>query len=92
MSRTLTSGKVSTAMTIANARQRAIAEGIEIRQVEGGHVWVATSGTDNLKAYGVVVRDGRFVSCSCKAGEMGRYCKHRAAWEMAQEAKEASNG
>lgn len=89
--RTLTSGRVSTAISRENARQRAIAEGIEVRQVEGSSVWIATSGTKPDKAYVLNIVDGQAVTCSCPAGAWGNYCKHRAAWEMAQKSKETSN-
>ncbi|MCB1907674.1 MAG: SWIM zinc finger family protein [Rhodocyclaceae bacterium] len=91
MSRTLASGKVSTAMTIANARQRAIAEGIEVRQVDGSSLWIASSGTDPQKAYVLNIIGGNVKNCTCRAGEFGAYCKHRAAWELAREAREESN-
>ncbi len=85
MSRVLTSGQAVTADTEARARQRAIDERIEVRQIDGTDVWIADSGSNPTAAYGLTIRDGRFIGCSCKAGEFGTYCKHRAAWEMAQE-------
>lgn len=92
MSRVLTSGKRATAVEIERAWQRAIDEGIEVRQVDGSSLWIASSGTDPHKAYVLNVVADRVLNCTCPAGEFGGYCKHRAAWEMAQEQKEARNG
>lgn len=86
--RTLTAGKVTTADAREKARQRAIDEGIEVRQISGTSLWVANSGTDPHKGYVLNIVDGQAVTCSCPAGEWGGYCKHRSAWEMAQEAKD----
>lgn len=87
MSRVLTSGRVSAAISRENARQRAIAEGIEVRQVEGSSLWIATSGTKPDKAYVLNIVDGQAVTCSCPAGAWGVFCKHKIAWEMSQENK-----
>lgn len=87
MSRVLTSGKAATADTRERARQRAIDEGIEVRQIQDTGLWVASSGTEPHRAYVLNIVDGVAVTCSCPAGAWGNYCKHRAAWEMAQESK-----
>jgi len=61
------------------AAQRAIAEHIEVRQVNENGMWVSTSGSDPKLAYLLEVRSGVVQSCSCPAGEFGDpVCKHRA--------------
>ena len=92
MSRVLTSGQAITIGTEARARQRAIAEDIQVRQIEGTAVWIASSGSDPQRAYALTIRADRLISCSCKAGEFGAYCKHRAAFEIAREQQEAIGG
>ncbi|MDP9471619.1 MAG: hypothetical protein M3Q71_13290 [Chloroflexota bacterium] len=58
------------------ALQRALAEGIQVRQLAGSGAWIATSGTDAAAAY-LVSGNG----CECQAGEYGDpVCKHRAAY------------
>ncbi|MDP9357354.1 MAG: SWIM zinc finger family protein [Chloroflexota bacterium] len=58
------------------ALQRALAEGIQVRQLAGSGAWVASSGTDTTAAY-LVSANG----CECQAGEYGDpICKHRAAY------------
>ncbi len=62
------------------ALRRAIAEGIQVRQLVGSGAWVATSGSDPAAAY-LVGANG----CECQAGEYGDpACKHRAAFWHAQ--------
>ena len=57
------------------ALNRAIAQGVTVRQLAGSGAWIATSGTDSEAAY-IVTRD----TCECHAGEAGDpVCKHRAA-------------
>ncbi len=57
------------------ALRRAVAEGVQVRQLAGSGAWVATSGTDAVTAYVVSLRE-----CECPAGEHGDpICKHRAA-------------
>ena len=92
MSRVLTSGQAVTIDTEARARQRAIAEDIQVRQIDGTDVWIGSSGSDPQRAYALTIRGDRLISCSCKAGGFGAYCKHRAAFEMAQEQQEAIRG
>ncbi len=56
--------------------KRALAEGIQVRQLAGSGAWIATSGTDAAAAY-LVSGNG----CECQAGEYGDpVCKHRAAY------------
>ncbi|HZU76311.1 MAG TPA: hypothetical protein VFA70_06070 [Dehalococcoidia bacterium] len=58
------------------ALRRAFAQGIEVRQLAGSGMWIATSGTDASVAYEV----SQF-GCSCPAAEFGDpVCKHRAAY------------
>ncbi len=62
------------------ALRRALAEGIQVRQLAGSGAWIATSGSDAAAAY-LVSGD----SCECQAGEHGDpICKHRAAFWHAQ--------
>ena len=63
------------------ALRRALDEGVQVRQVVGCGLWVATSGTDVTKAYAVQVHNGIARGCECPAGEFGDpICKHRAAY------------
>jgi hypothetical protein len=55
------------------ALQRAFAENIQLRQLAGCGLWIATSSKDATVAY-EVSRDG----CECPAGQFGDLCKHRA--------------
>jgi len=58
------------------ALKRALAEGVQVRQLAGSGMWIATSGSDATTAYEV----SQF-GCSCPAGEFGDpVCKHRAAY------------
>ncbi len=62
------------------ALRRALAEGIQVRQLAGSGAWIATSGSDAAAAY-LVSGNG----CECQAGEYGDpACKHRAAYWHAQ--------
>ncbi|MFT4038347.1 MAG: SWIM zinc finger family protein [Thermomicrobiales bacterium] len=85
MGRTITAGKATTAERVEAARQRAIREGIEVRQVRATDLWVASSGSNPTAAYVIKIVDGQVASCTCKAAEFGSYCKHRAAWELMDE-------
>jgi hypothetical protein len=65
------------------AAQRAIAEHIQVRQVNENGMWVATSGSDATLAYLVEIRNGVVVSCSCQAGQFGDpCCKHAAKFYL----------
>jgi DnaJ-class molecular chaperone len=57
------------------ALNRANSEGVEVRQLAGSGMWIATSGTDPDVAYEVTPWD-----CECHAGQfVDPICKHRAA-------------
>jgi hypothetical protein len=63
------------------AVQRAISEGIQIRQLQGTGQWVATSGTDAAVANEVQVVGNVAHGCDCLAGlNDDPVCKHRAAF------------
>jgi hypothetical protein len=67
----------------AKAAQRAIAEHIEVRQVNENGMWVSTSGSDPKLAYVLEVAAGVVRSCSCPAGEFGDpCCKHAARFYL----------
>ena len=58
------------------ALRRALAEGVEIRQLAGCGMWIATSTSEAGTAYEVTPW-----SCECHAGQFGDpVCKHRAAF------------
>ena len=58
------------------ALRRAIAEGVQVRQLAGCGAWIATSGTDLATAYEVGAG-----GCECHAGQFGDpIFKHRAAY------------
>ncbi|MBA3516100.1 MAG: hypothetical protein H0T75_00225 [Rhizobiales bacterium] len=64
-----------------SALARAIAEGVQVRQLAGSGAWIATSGHDATVAYQVAVSGGVAHGCDCPAGEHGApVCKHRALW------------
>ena len=63
-----------------SALVRAIAEGVEVRQLAGCGGWIATSGSDRDTAYEVTPWE-----CECYAGQfIDPVCKHRAAllWKL----------
>ena len=63
------------------ALARALAEGVQVRQLAGSGAWLATSGTDAGTAYGLAVTNGVAHGCDCPAGANGDpVCKHRALW------------
>jgi hypothetical protein len=65
------------------AAQRAIAERIEVRQVNATGMWTASSGSDPKLAYVLEVVAGVVRSCSCPAGEFGDpCCKHAARFYL----------
>lgn len=62
------------------AAKRALANGIQVRQLAGSGAWIATSGSEVTTAYEVEVVAGVPSGCSCPAGEAGDpVCQHRAA-------------
>lgn len=66
------------------ALKRAMAAGVQSRQLAGSGAWVATSATDPLAAY---VVSGQ--NCECRAAAEGDpVCLHRAAFWHAQGALE----
>ena len=63
------------------AAQRAVTEGIQIRQLAGSGAWVANSRSDAAVAYEVEVTDNIAHGCSCLAEiNDDPVCKHRAAF------------
>jgi hypothetical protein len=65
------------------AAQRAISEGIQVRQLAGSGQWVANSGSDASVAYEVEVTGNIAHGCSCLAGlNDDPVCKHRAAFYL----------
>ena len=50
------------------AAPRAITEGVQVRLVNAGGMWVATSGTDATMAYLIEVVGAIAQSCTCPAG------------------------
>ena len=65
------------------AAQRAIAEHIEVRQINANGMWTASSGSDPKLAYVLEVVAGVVRSCSCPAGEFGDpCCKHAARYDL----------
>lgn len=89
-SRVLTSGQAVTNDTKERARQRAIQEGIEVRQIDGIELWTASSTSNPHRAYVLNIVAGEAVTCSCEAGAWGVFCKHKAAFELAQAAPESA--
>ena len=68
----------------ARAVTRAVAEGVQVRQINASGAWVATSGTQVNVAYLLEIVGGVVRSCSCPAGEFGDpCCKHAAAYYLA---------
>lgn len=58
-----------------HALRRAHEEGVQVRQLAGCGMWIATSGSDRTTAYEVTPW-----GCECHAGQYGDpICKHRAA-------------
>ena len=65
------------------AAERAIAEGIQLRQLAGSGQWIASSGSDDAVAYEVEVTGKVAHGCGCLAGLNGDpVCKHRAAFYL----------
>jgi hypothetical protein len=65
------------------AAERAVAEGIQVRQLQGTGQWIANSGTDAAVAYELEVTGNVAHGCDCLAGLNGDpVCKHRAAWYL----------
>ena len=65
---------VATPARWRKALDRAIEQGVTVRQVASTRVWIATSGTDTTAAYVLTVD-----TCECRAALEGdECCKHRA--------------
>lgn len=72
---TVTTKRANSAARWREALLRAQAEGVQIRQLAGSGMWIATSATDIVTAYEVTPW-----GCECHAGQFGDpVCKHRAA-------------
>src|SRR5215210_68862 len=66
-----------------HAAERAIAEGIEVRQVNASGMWVANSGSQANVAYLLEITGSLVQSCSCPAGSFGDpCCKHAARFYL----------
>jgi hypothetical protein len=65
------------------AAERALAEGISVRQVNASGMWVANSGTHANVAYVLEITGSLVHSCSCPAGSFGDpCCKHAARFYL----------
>src|SRR5215213_4528248 len=65
------------------AAERAVAEGVQVRQLAGSGQWVASSGSDASVAYEVDVTGNVAHGCGCLAGlNDDPVCKHRAAFYL----------
>ena len=65
------------------AAERAISEGIQVRQIQGSGQWIASSGSDRTVAYEINVTGNVAHGCDCLAGLNGDpCCKHRAAFYL----------
>lgn len=72
---TTTTKRKNTPARWRTALKRAHAEGVQVRQLAGSGMWIATSATDVGAAYEVTPWE-----CECHAGQFGDpVCKHRAA-------------
>src|SRR5215217_3854301 len=66
-----------------HAAERAIAEGIQVRQVNASGMWVANSGSDPKVACLLEITGSLVQSCSCPAGSFGDpCCKHAARFYL----------
>ncbi|MDP9364145.1 MAG: hypothetical protein M3Q10_07960 [Chloroflexota bacterium] len=81
MAATITVLRQATPARWQKALARALAGGIQVRQLAGTGAWVATSASDPRAAYEVAVTNGMAHGCACKAGQHGDpVCCHRAAF------------
>jgi hypothetical protein len=68
---------------LARAKLRALAQGVQVWILESGQTprYAVPSTSMDGTAYEVVVhnRDAGYITCNCKGGENGRYCKHQGA-------------
>jgi len=66
-----------------HAAERALADGIELRQVNASGMWVANSGSQANVAYLLEIIGTLVQSCSCPAGSFGDpCCKHAARFYL----------
>ena len=65
------------------AAERAVAEGVQVRQLAGSGQWIASSGSDATVAYEVEVTGNVAHGCDCLAGlNSDPVCKHKAAFYL----------
>ncbi len=65
------------------AAERAIAEGVQVRQLQGSGQWIATSGTRWQSPTKPTVTGNVVHGCDCLAGlNDDPVCKHRAAFYL----------
>ena len=65
------------------AAERAVAEGVQVRQLAGSGQWIANYGSDSSVAYEVEVTGNVAHGCGCLAGlNDDPVCKHRAAFYL----------
>ena len=65
------------------AAERALAEGIDVRQVNASGMWVANSGSQANVAHLLEITGTLVQSCSCPAGIFGDpCCKHAARFYL----------
>lgn len=65
------------------AAERALAEGIQVRQLQGSGQWIANSGSDASVAYELQITGNVAHGCDCLAGMNGDpVCKHRASFYL----------
>lgn len=69
--RTVNRVRVETPARWLKAAERAVSEGVEVRQLQGSGQWIATSGTDGGVAYELDVTGAVAHGCSCLAGLNG---------------------
>lgn len=63
------------------AAERAVHEGVQVRQLQGSGQWIASSGSDQTTAYELNVTGSIAHGCDCLAGlNNDPVCKHRAAF------------
>ena len=75
--------RVETPERWMKAAERAVAEGVQVRQCAGSGAWVANSGTDAAVAYEVEVTGNIAHGCGCLAGlNDDPVCKHRARFYL----------
>src|SRR5215211_9520361 len=77
------SNRVASPERWQRAAERALAEGIQVRQVNASGMWVASSGSQANVAYLLEITGSLVHSCSCPAGTFGDpCCKHAARFYL----------